>query len=146
VAVDPETGEVEVVRLVAVEDVGRVINPLLVHGQAIGAAVQGLGGAFFEQLVYDEAGQLMTGTLADYALPTADAFPSIDAITLKEEAPSRLNPLGAKGAGEGGIVAVGAAAANAVAAALAPLGVVIRDLPLSPPALAALLQGARGAG
>ena len=85
------------------------------------------------------------GTLADYALPTAEAFPSIDAITL-EEAPSKLNPLGAKGAGEGGIVAVGAAAANAVAAAVAPLGVVIRDLPLSPPALAALVHGARGAG
>ena len=71
--------------------------------------------------------------------PTAATFPVIDALTL-EEAPSRLNPLGAKGAGEGGIVAVGAAAANAVAAALAPLGVVIRDLPLSAPALAALLR------
>lgn len=143
VAVDAETGAVEVCRLVAVEDVGRAINPLLVHGQAIGAAVQGLGGAFLERLVYDDAGQLVTGTFADYALPTADAFPDIDAITL-EEAPSKLNPLGAKGAGEGGIVAVGAAAANAVAAALAPLGVVVRELPLSRPALAALIQGARG--
>jgi carbon-monoxide dehydrogenase large subunit len=95
-----------------------------------------------EQLVYDDAGQLVTGTLADYALPTSEAYPCVDAITL-EESPSRLNPLGAKGAGEGGIVAVGAAAANAVAAALAPVGVVIRELPLSAPALAGLLARAR---
>ena len=139
VAVDTETGQVEVLRLVAVEDVGRAINPLLVHGQAIGAAVQGLAGTFHERLVYDDAGQLVTGTLADYALPTSETFPRVDAITL-EEAPSRLNPLGAKGAGEGGIVAVGGAAANAVAAALAPLGVVIRELPLSAPAIADLLR------
>src|SRR5262249_7941245 len=94
-------GVVEVLRLVTVEDVGRAVNPLLVHGQAIGAAVQGLSGTFLEQLVYDEAGQLVTGTFADYAMPTSTAFGRIDAITL-EEAPSRLNPLGAKGAGEGG--------------------------------------------
>jgi len=142
VAVDPETGHVEVLRFVAVEDVGRAINPMLVHGQAIGAAVQGLGGAFLERLVHDETGQLVTGTFADYAMPTSTAFPRIDAITL-EEAPSRLNPLGAKGAGEGGIVATGAAAANAVAAALAPLGVAITELPLSPGALGALLLRAR---
>ena len=144
VAVDPETGAVEVVRFVAVEDVGRAINPLLVHGQAIGAAVQGLGGAFLEELVYDEAGQLVTGTLMDYALPTSAAFPHVEALTL-EEAPSRLNPLGAKGAGEGGIVATGAAAANAVAAALASSGVVIRELPLSASRVAALLARARAA-
>jgi len=137
VAVDLETGDVEVRRLVTVEDVGRAINPLLVHGQAIGAAVQGLGGALFEHLVYDEAGQLLTGTFADYAMPTSATFPAIDAITL-EEAPSRLNPLGAKGAGEGGIVATGAAVANAVAAALASTGVVIRALPLSRSTLAAV--------
>jgi len=142
VAVDPETGAVEVVRFVAVEDVGRAINPLLVHGQAIGAAVQGLGGALLERLVYDEAGQLLTGTFADYAMPTSTAFPGIDAITL-EESPSRLNPLGAKGAGEGGIVATGAAVANAVAAALAPLGIVVRELPLSPSVVGALLRQAR---
>ena len=144
VAVDPETGAVDVLRYVTVEDVGRAVNPLLVHGQALGAAVQGLGGTFLEELVYDDEGQLVTGTLMDYALPTAAAFPVIDAITL-EEAPSALNPLGAKGAGEGGIVAVGAAAANAVAAALAPLGVVVRDLPLSPTRVARSIVDARGA-
>jgi len=130
VAVDPETGATDVLRLVTVEDVGRAINPALVHGQALGSAVQGLSGAFLEELVYDETGQLLTGTLADYPLPTAADFPSIESITL-EDSPSASNPLGAKGAGEGGIVATGAAAANAVAAALAPLGVIIRELPLS---------------
>ena len=143
VAVDPETGAVDVLRLVTVEDVGRAINPALVHGQAHGAAVQGLGGALLEHLVYDESGQLLTGTLADYAMPVASAFPAIDAITL-EEAPSTLNPLGAKGAGEGGIVAVAAATANAVAAALAPLGVVVRELPLSAPNIARWIRDARG--
>jgi carbon-monoxide dehydrogenase large subunit len=142
VAVDPETGAVDVLRLVTVEDVGRAVNPLLVHGQAHGAAVQGLGGAFLEALVYDEAGQLLTGTLMDYALPSARAFPDVRAITL-EESPSTLNPLGAKGAGEGGLVATGAAAANAVAAALAPLGVVVRELPLSAPNIARWIREAR---
>jgi aerobic carbon-monoxide dehydrogenase large subunit len=84
VAVDPETGVVEVLQLVTVEDVGRAVNPLLVHGQAIGAAVQGLSGAFLEQLVYDEAGQLVTGTFADYAMPTSSAFLRIDAITVRK--------------------------------------------------------------
>ncbi|MBI1737466.1 MAG: xanthine dehydrogenase family protein molybdopterin-binding subunit [Candidatus Rokubacteria bacterium] len=142
VAVDAETGAVDVLKLVTVEDVGRAVNPLLVHGQALGAAVQGLSGAFLEELVYDEDGQLLTGTLADYALPTAADFPCIEAITL-EESPSALNPLGAKGAGEGGIVATGAAAANAVAAALAPLGVVVRTLPLSATNVARWIAAAR---
>jgi carbon-monoxide dehydrogenase large subunit len=145
VAVDPETGATDVLRLVTVEDVGRAINPLLVHGQAHGAALQGLSGAFLEELVYDDAGQILTGTLADYALPRAGAFPNIEAITL-EEVPSTLNPLGAKGAGEGGIVATGAAAANAVAAALAPLGVTVRDLPLSPANIVRWVREARRRG
>jgi aerobic carbon-monoxide dehydrogenase large subunit len=142
VAVDPDTGATEVLKLVTVEDVGRAINPALVHGQALGSAVQGLSGAFLEELVYDETGQLLTGTLADYPLPTAADFPSIESITL-EDAPSTSNPLGAKGAGEGGIVATGAAAANAVAAALAPTGVIVRDLPLSAKNLARRLADAR---
>jgi carbon-monoxide dehydrogenase large subunit len=104
--------------------------------------VQGLSGAFLEELVYDETGQLVTGTLADYALPTAADFPSIECITL-EDAPSTSNPLGAKGSGEGGIVATGAAAANAVAAALAPTGVVVRELPLSARNLARAIAEAR---
>ncbi len=131
VAVDPETGQVEVLRYVVVEDIGRCINPLLVHGQAIGAAVQGIGATILEELVYDEHGQLLSGTLMDYALPTSTDVPAIDSIIL-EEAPSPLNPLGVKGAGEGGIAATGAALANAVSHALAPLGIQVTELPLSP--------------
>jgi len=142
VAVDPDTGATEVLSLVTVEDVGRAINPALVHGQALGSAVQGLGGAFLEALVYDDTGQLLSGTLADYALPTAADFPHIESITL-QDAPSTSNPLGAKGAGEGGIVATGAAAANAVAAALASTGAVVRELPLSAPNVARWMASAR---
>ena len=140
VAVDPRTGAVEVIDYVAVEDVGRIINPATLHGQAVGAIVQGLGGVFLEHLVYDEQGQLLTGSLADYLMPTASDFPVIRAVAL-EEKPAPHNPLGAKGAGEGGIIPVGGVIANAVAAALRPLGVEPRELPLSPPRLWALIQG-----
>jgi aerobic carbon-monoxide dehydrogenase large subunit len=132
VAVDPGTGHVEVLDYVAVEDVGRIINPLTLHGQTVGAIVQGLGGALMEHLIYDENGQLLTGTFADYLMPTATDVPRIRAIAL-EEKPAPHNPLGAKGAGEGGIIPVGGVIANAVAAALRPLGVEPRALPLSPP-------------
>src|SRR6476619_628341 len=97
VAVDPKTGRVELLDYVAVEDVGRIINPLTLHGQVIGSIVQGLGGAFLEHFVYDQDGQLLTGSFADYLLPTASDFPRIRAVAL-EERPSPTNPLGAKGA------------------------------------------------
>jgi carbon-monoxide dehydrogenase large subunit len=139
VAVDPKTGHVAVLDYVAVEDVGRIINPLTLHGQAVGAIVQGLGGALLEHIVYDQDGQLLTGSLADYLLPTASDFPAIRAVAL-EEKPAPHNPLGAKGAGEGGIIPVGGVIANAVAAAL---GVEPRDLPLSPPRVWELVQAAR---
>ena len=145
VAVDPRTGAVEVIDYVAVEDVGRIINPATLHGQAVGAIVQGLGGVFLEHLVYDAEGQLLTGSLADYLIPTANDFPVIRAVAL-EESPAPHNPLGAKGAGEGGIIPVGGVIANAVAAALRPLGVEPRELPLSPPRLWALIAGARRRG
>ena len=131
VAVDPKTGAVEVLDYVAVEDVGRIINPETLHGQCVGAIVQGLGGALMEHLAYDDQGQLLAGTLADYLMPTASDFPAIRAIAL-EDKPAPHNPLGAKGAGEGGIIPVGGVIANAVAAALKPLGVVPRELPLTP--------------
>lgn len=131
VAVDPETGGLTVLRYVVVEDIGRCINPLIVHGQTVGAAVQGIGATILEELVYDENGQLVAGTLMDYPLPSSKEAPHIEDVML-EEVPSPLNPLGVKGAGEGGIVATGAALANAVAHALAPLGVEVRELPLSP--------------
>ena len=136
VAVDPGTGHVALLDYVAVEDVGRIINPVTLHGQTVGAIVQGLGGALLEQLVYDENGQLLTGSLADYLLPTASDFPVIRAIAL-ELKPAPHNPLGAKGAGEGGIIPVGGVIANAVADAL---GVEPRELPLSPPRVWAMIQ------
>ena len=131
VAVDPETGKLEVLRYVVVEDVGRCINPLTMHGQSVGGAAQGIGGTLLEELVYDGSGQLLSGTLMDYLLPTSTDIPDIDTI-ITEEAPSPLNPLGVKGAGEGAILATGAALGNAVAHALAPFGIRVNSMPLSP--------------
>ncbi|MBV8507734.1 MAG: xanthine dehydrogenase family protein molybdopterin-binding subunit [Alphaproteobacteria bacterium] len=132
VAVDPGTGRVELLDYLIVEDVGRIINPLTLHGQTIGSTVQGLGGAFMENLVYDANGQLLAGNLADYLIPSATDFPRLRAISL-EHRPSPTNPLGAKGAGEGGIIPVGGLMANAVAGALSSLGAEPNELPLSPP-------------
>jgi carbon-monoxide dehydrogenase large subunit len=142
VAVDPGTGRVELIDYLVVEDVGRIVNPLTLHGQVIGATVQGLGGAFMEDLVYDAKAQLLTGNLADYLIPSAADFPKIRAIALQHR-PSPTNPLGVKGAGEGGIIPVGGLMANAVAAALASLGAEPRELPLSPPRIWHLLDAAR---
>src|ERR1700693_4302189 len=127
-----ERGRVELLDLLVVEDVGRIVNPLTLHGQAIGGVVQGLGGAFMENLVYDASGQLLTGNLAGYLIPTATDFPRIRAIAL-ENHPSPSNPLGVKGAGEGAIIPVGGLMANAVAAALSTVGAEPNELPLSPP-------------
>ncbi len=142
VAVDVRTGRVDLIDYVAVEDVGRIVNPLTLHGQCIGAIVQGLGGAFLEDFRYDENGQLLAGSFADYLLPTASDFPAIRAIAL-EAKPSPLNPLGVKGAGEGGIIPVGGVIANAVAAALRDFGAEPRELPLSPPRVWQMIAEAR---
>jgi carbon-monoxide dehydrogenase large subunit len=142
VAVDPKLGHVELLDYVVVEDCGRIINPLTLRGQIIGSVVQGLGGAFMEHLMYDEHGQFLTGSLADYLVPTASDFPKIRAVVL-EDYPSPINPLGAKGAGEGGIIAAGGVVANAVAAALSSFGVELRELPLSPSRVWQLLADAR---
>jgi carbon-monoxide dehydrogenase large subunit len=131
IAVDPGTGHVKVIDYLSVEDVGRIVNPSTLHGQAIGSIVQGLGGAFLEHLVYDENGQLLTGSFADYLLPTASDFPNIRSITL-ELKPCPNNPLGVKGAGEGGLIPVGGIMANAIADALSHLNVQPMELPLSP--------------
>jgi len=141
VAVDAETGTVEVLDYVTVEDVGRIINPATLHGQVLGAVVQGLGSVFFEHLQYDSNGQLLSGSLMDYRLPIASDFPRIRGFSLGSRR-SPNNPLGTKGAGEGGLIAVGAVIANAVAAALRPLRVEPRDLPLSAPRLWELIQRA----
>jgi carbon-monoxide dehydrogenase large subunit len=145
VAVDPKTGQVELIDYVAIEDVGRIVNPLTLHGQCVGAVVQGLGGALLEHFIYDENGQFLTGSFADYLMPTASDFPSIRAVAL-EQKPSPLNPMGTKGAGEGGIIPVGGVVANAVAAALSLLGVQPRELPLTPPRVWEMIQAARQSG
>jgi carbon-monoxide dehydrogenase large subunit len=116
VSIDRATGELSVERVVAVDDAGTVINPLLVHGQVLGGAVQALGECLTEEAVYDEAGQLRTGSFLDYSLLTAAEIPPI--VTGEVQTPSPLNPLGAKGAGEAGAVGTLAAVANAVADAL----------------------------
>ncbi|HUO00006.1 MAG TPA: xanthine dehydrogenase family protein molybdopterin-binding subunit [Bradyrhizobium sp.] len=142
VAVDPGTGHVELLDYMTVDDVGRIINPATLHGQILGAIVQGLGSTFLEHLQYDENGQLLTGSLADYLLPTATDFPNIRGISLGLR-PCPNNPLGAKGAGEGGLIAVGGVIANAVAAALRSMSVEPRDLPLSPSRIWRLIQQAK---
>jgi len=142
VAVDIKTGHVALLDYVAVENCGRMINPLTLNGQLVGATVQGLGGALFEHLAYDDNGQLLVGSLADYLIPTASDFPNIRGCVM-ESHPSPINPLGAKGAGEGGIIPVGGVIANAVADALRAFGVEPRDLPLSPSRVWQLVQDAK---
>jgi aerobic carbon-monoxide dehydrogenase large subunit len=143
-AVDPATGCVEILDYVAVEDVGRIVNPATLHGQTYGAVVQGLSGVLHEGLVYDADGQLLTGSFLDYSLPVAADFPHIRVFALEEQ-PSPLNPLGVKGAGEGGIIPVGGVVANALAAALGPLGVQPRELPLTPSRVWEMIRRSGGA-
>jgi carbon-monoxide dehydrogenase large subunit len=142
VTVDPKIGHVELVDYVVVEDCGRIINPLMVEGQVVGSVVQGLGGVFLEHLVYDEHGQLLTGSLADYLIPVASDFPNIRCIVTGLH-PSPVSPIGAKGAGEGGIIAVAGVMVNAVAAALGSFGVQPRELPLTPTRIWQLVEDAR---
>ena len=133
VEVDAGTGRVTVRRYVVVEDCGPVINPMIVEGQIHGAVAQGIGEALGERLVYDESGQLLTGSLMDYALPAAADLPSFTLGHL--ETPSPLTPGGRKGMGEGGTIGAPAAIANAVADAVKPLGVRVTSLPILPEAL-----------
>jgi aerobic carbon-monoxide dehydrogenase large subunit len=128
VEVDRETGRVRILRYALIEDCGPLINPLLVEGQIHGAVAQGIGEALFEELAHDEAGQLLTATLMDYALPTAADVPVIEIGHL--ETPSPLTPGGVKGMGEGGTIGAPAAVANAVADAVRPAGVAIIALPI----------------
>ena len=141
VAVDVATGQVEVERYVLTEEVGRALNPAMLHGQSVGGAVQGLGGVLLEHLQYDADGQLLTASLADYLMPVSTDLPEITAIAL-QDSPSKLNPMGFKGAGEGGITAAAGAIGNAVAHALSGHGVDIKHLPLSPNQIFLLLRDA----
>jgi carbon-monoxide dehydrogenase large subunit len=130
VEVDPETGAVRLLRYVVAHDCGHVINPVIVDGQIHGGVAQGVGGALGEEMVYDDAGQLLTGSLMDYLVPTATDLPPIETVHL--EFPSPRNPLGIKGVGEGGAISPPAAIASAVEDALAPLGVRVTRAPLAP--------------
>ncbi len=137
VCVDRETGAVKVERYLIAYDVGRAVNPVLVEGQLVGGCIQGLGGALSEEFLYNEQGEPLSVTFADYLLPTASDAPAVD-VLLTEDAPSPRNPLGLKGAGEGGINAVGAAIAAAIDDAIGCPGAVTR-LPVTPARLRALL-------
>jgi carbon-monoxide dehydrogenase large subunit len=144
VEVDAETGKVDVQRYIAVDDCGPQINPMIVQGQIHGGVVQGLGEALQEIAIYDESGQLLTGTMMDYAVPKASQMPHIE--TDHTVTPSPVNPLGVKGCGEAGTIASAAAVVNAVVDALQPFGISHIDKPLTPARVWAAIQAARASG
>jgi carbon-monoxide dehydrogenase large subunit len=142
VEVDPETGEVKIRRYVAVDDCGRVINPLIVDGQVHGGLAQGIGQALYEYAHYDDTGQLLTGSMNDYAVPKASQLPAFE--TARTETPSPHHPLGLKGVGETGTIASTPAVVNAVVDALRPLGIRHIDIPLTPPRVLQAIRQAQG--
>jgi carbon-monoxide dehydrogenase large subunit len=139
--IEPETGRLHLERLVWVDDAGTIINPLLAEGQLLGALAQGLGQALMEAIVYDADGQCLTATLMDYAIPRAADMPHV--LIEKMHTASPRNPLGAKGLGEAGCIAMPPAIVNAAVDALAPLGVDHLDMPLTPERLRAALSAGR---
>ncbi len=141
VAVDPQSCLPRIEKYVVVHDCGTVINPLIVDGQVHGGVAQGIGGSLYEKIIYDENGQLLTGTLMDYLLPTACEVPHVEVAHM--ETPSPFNPLGVKGAGEGGTLPAYAAIARAVEDALAPFGVKIDAMPVLPADLHRMIQNLR---
>lgn len=141
VEVDAETGAVEIKRFLAVDDCGNVINPLIVDGQVHGGVAQGLAQTMYEEVVYDENGQLLTGSLMDYAMPKATMVPLME--TARTITPTPVNPLGAKGCGEAGTIGSGPSVANAIIDALAPFGVTHLEMPFKPEKLWRLIQQAK---
>ncbi|MBI3683860.1 MAG: xanthine dehydrogenase family protein molybdopterin-binding subunit [Acidobacteria bacterium] len=139
--IDKETGAVEIKRYVAVDDCGKIINPLIVAGQVHGGVVQGIGQALYENAVYDDNGQLLTGEFMDYAIPKASMLPRIEED--HTETPSPVNPLGVKGVGEAGTIGCSPAVVNSVVDALSPLGVKHLDMPLSPEKIWRVLTGGK---
>jgi carbon-monoxide dehydrogenase large subunit len=136
--VDRDTGGVEIERYLAVYDIGRAVNPMLIEGQIAGGFAQGLGGALLEEFVYDDRGQPLAVTFADYLVPTAREVPPLE-VMITEDAPSPLNPLGLKGAGEAGVNGVGAAIAAAIDDAIGIPGA-ITSLPVTPQRLKEILK------
>jgi carbon-monoxide dehydrogenase large subunit len=143
VEVDAETGEVKILRYIAVDDCGPHINPMIVQGQIHGGVIQGLGEGLQEICIYDDSGQLATGTMMDYAVPKASQMPRIE--TDSTVTPSPVNPLGVKGCGEAGTIASAACLVSAVCDALSPLGIVHIDKPLTPARVWAAIKAAKGA-
>jgi aerobic carbon-monoxide dehydrogenase large subunit len=141
VEIDPETYEVRIDRFVVAEDCGRIVNPLIVDGQVHGGVAQGIGAALYEEIIYDEQGQINTASLVDYLVPSACEIPAMDVVHLETASPTTLG--GFRGMGEGGTIGAPAAIANAVADALAPLGIEINDLPVTPERLFRLIEAAR---
>ena len=142
VEVDPETGQVQFLKWASVHDAGTILNPLLLEGQVMGSIAHALGGTLYEEWAYDENGQCLTASFQDYLVPTAMEVPMVDIGHV--ETPSPLTALGSKGAGESSTMSVPVAIANAIADALAPLGVAINELPLSPNKIWHLIQEAKG--
>ena len=140
--VDEETGVVDLVRYVAVDDVGNKINPMIVDGQLHGGIAQGVGQALWEQAIYSDDGQLLTGSMLDYALPKASNLPPFELE--QTVTPSPVNPLGVKGVGEAGAIASTAAVANAVADALTPFGIRHLDMPYTAQTVWRAMQSAKG--
>src|SRR5437867_2668877 len=143
VEVDVATGDLRILRYVVQHDCGTVVNPMIVEGQIRGGVAQGIGGAFYERIVYDGSGQPLTTTFMDFLIPTSMEIPAIEIG--HTETPSPLNPLGAKGIGEGGAIPGPAVIAEAIDDALATLGIRVREMPLDPPRLLALIESARRA-
>jgi carbon-monoxide dehydrogenase large subunit len=141
IEIDPDTGEVTVQKYYAVDDVGNVINPTIVEGQIQGGIVHGVGQALWEHAIYDEDGQLLTGSLMEYAVPRAESFPNFEIDRI--ETPSPHNPLGVKGVGEMGTIAATVTVANAVMDALAPFGIKHVDMPLTPERIWRAMESAR---
>ncbi len=141
VEVDAETGEIDLRRYVAVDDMGRVINPMIVDGQVHGGIAQGVAQALWEHGVYDAQGQLLTSSLMEYAIPKAEFLPTLEVE--RTETLTDVNPLGVKGAGETGTIASTPAVVNAVVDALAPLGITHVDMPLTPERVWQAMQQAR---
>ena len=143
VEVDTETGGVTIEKYAIAHDCGVVVNPLLLEGQVVGGAAQGIGGGMLEEFHYNSEGQLLTGSFADYMLPTACEIPAMTVV--HQESPSPLNPLGVKGVGEGGAIAPPVAIANAVCDALSPFKIELNRTPVKPDQLARAIQQASAA-
>jgi carbon-monoxide dehydrogenase large subunit len=141
VEIDTQTYQVRIDRYVVAEDCGRVVNPKIVDGQVHGGVAQGIGAALYEEVVYDEAGQILTASFADYVIPAAAELPAIETVHLDTLSPTTVG--GYRGMGEGGTIGAPAAIANAISDALAPLGAEVFELPMTPRRIFRLLEAAR---